>query len=514
MHNSFYFFQHLIPRLSEIITGSRLVSCFSQDKDELILEFNDGSRAFFFRVIFSPQISILVFPDGYRRARRNSIDLFHRAILGQVTEVRLFNHERSFLITLDHGYHLIFKMHGPSGNVWMYSDSEFEIFRKSLKSDLVRSDFQLDRTIDWSINFFRAHHQSIAKYYFTFGKEIWRWLTDHEYESLEIDEKYNLIMEAISQMSRSNYYLCQTDSEFSFSLLPFGTNQYLSNDPIDAVNSFYSIYSKNAALISRKRQLIKDCMVKIKSLQASIEKAESRKFELSQNNNFKEWADLLMAHLDQIKEGDPLWSGESFDQPGIIHHVKLRPELSPQKNAEIYYRKSRNRNQERVQLENLITQYKMQLDQEQHRFDLIRNTDDLKVLNGLADQSAPIRNNKAIKRLPYQEYIFMDYIILVGRSATDNDELTFRIASKEDHWLHVRDVSGSHVIIRRKPGQVTPRPVIERAAALAAYHSKRKGESLCPVSLTSRKYVRKRKGDPAGTVVVEREEVLLVEPAS
>jgi predicted ribosome quality control (RQC) complex YloA/Tae2 family protein len=47
---------------------------------------------------------------------------------------------------------------------------------------------------------------------------------------------------------------------------------------------------------------------------------------------------------------------------------------------------------------------------------------------------------------------------------------------------------------------------------LAAYHSKRKTDTLCPVAYTPKKYVRKRKGDPAGAVVVEREKVILVEP--
>ena len=55
--------------------------------------------------------------------------------------------------------------------------------------------------------------------------------------------------------------------------------------------------------------------------------------------------------------------------------------------------------------------------------------------------------------------------------------------------------------------------VIQRAAELAAYYSKRKNESLCPVSVTPKKYVRKRKGDPPGLVVVEREEVLMVVPS-
>ena len=61
-------------------------------------------------------------------------------------------------------------------------------------------------------------------------------------------------------------------------------------------------------------------------------------------------------------------------------------------------------------------------------------------------------------------------------------------------------------------GQKFPNDVIERAAQLAAYHSKRKTDSLCPVIFTPKKFVRKRKGDLPGVVVVDKEEVILVEP--
>ncbi|HLT71447.1 MAG TPA: NFACT RNA binding domain-containing protein, partial [Cyclobacteriaceae bacterium] len=98
-------------------------------------------------------------------------------------------------------------------------------------------------------------------------------------------------------------------------------------------------------------------------------------------------------------------------------------------------------------------------------------------------------------------------------SAQANDQLLQKYSSKDDLWLHARDVSGSHVIVKHQAGKKFPGAVIERAAQLAAFHSKRKNESLCPVILTPRKYVRKRKGDPAGTVVVDREEVIMVVPA-
>jgi predicted ribosome quality control (RQC) complex YloA/Tae2 family protein len=103
--------------------------------------------------------------------------------------------------------------------------------------------------------------------------------------------------------------------------------------------------------------------------------------------------------------------------------------------------------------------------------------------------------------------------IWVGKNAAGNDELTLKYSFKEDLWLHVKDVAGSHVIIKYQAGKKFPKDVIERAAQLAAYNSKRKNETLCPVVVTPKKFVRKRKGDPPGAVIVEREEVIMVVPA-
>jgi predicted ribosome quality control (RQC) complex YloA/Tae2 family protein len=106
----------------------------------------------------------------------------------------------------------------------------------------------------------------------------------------------------------------------------------------------------------------------------------------------------------------------------------------------------------------------------------------------------------------------MNYKIWIGKNAQHNDTLTLKYSFKEDLWLHAKDVPGSHVLVKYQSGKKFPKEVIERAAQLAAYNSKRKTDSLCPVAFTPKKHVRKRKGDPAGAVVVEREEVILVEP--
>lgn len=104
--------------------------------------------------------------------------------------------------------------------------------------------------------------------------------------------------------------------------------------------------------------------------------------------------------------------------------------------------------------------------------------------------------------------------VWVGRSSTENDQLTHRDSHPRDIWLHAQGVTGSHVILRTggRPDQV-PRHVLERAAALAALHSKARTSALVPVIHTERRYVRKPRRAPAGTAVCLREDNLFVAPA-
>jgi len=101
---------------------------------------------------------------------------------------------------------------------------------------------------------------------------------------------------------------------------------------------------------------------------------------------------------------------------------------------------------------------------------------------------------------------------LVGKSSKANDEMLRRYVWKEDLWLHAKDVSGSHVILKYKAGQRFPAPTIERAAELAAYYSKNKTESLAAVIYTPCKFVRKVKGSAPGAVMVDKESVIMVHP--
>ena len=121
----------------------------------------------------------------------------------------------------------------------------------------------------------------------------------------------------------------------------------------------------------------------------------------------------------------------------------------------------------------------------------------------------------ASKGRPYRTVMFEGFEILVGRGEDDNDHLTFDVAEPEDLWLHVGGgTPGSHVVIRNPDAGDIPRPVVERAAALAAWYSKARDAETVDVHYCKAADVSKPRGAPAGLVELARWKSIKVKPAS
>jgi predicted ribosome quality control (RQC) complex YloA/Tae2 family protein len=104
--------------------------------------------------------------------------------------------------------------------------------------------------------------------------------------------------------------------------------------------------------------------------------------------------------------------------------------------------------------------------------------------------------------------------ILVGKGDAENDRLTFGLAAPLDAWLHVAGPAGSHVVVRnpgRLPLDEIPRSVVERAAELAAWHSKARGaRGKVEVHVCRVADVRKPRGSAPGQVLLKRWDVVRV----
>ena len=136
------------------------------------------------------------------------------------------------------------------------------------------------------------------------------------------------------------------------------------------------------------------------------------------------------------------------------------------------------------------------------------------VLEGEERTQAPVprpQRGKPTKRRPYRLFTSsLGAPILVGKRASDNDALTFKVARPRDLWLHARGIEGAHVVLPLSKGKEPTASDLVDAAHLAAHFSGRRGEPTVEVDYATRGHVRKPRGSPPGLVVLDHGKTLLV----
>jgi predicted ribosome quality control (RQC) complex YloA/Tae2 family protein len=503
----------LSAQLNQRISGYSIVSCFSQNKDELILELNNTKKSFFIKANLSATFCCLSFPEEFNRARKNSVDLFNETLLKRISGLTQFKNERAFALELEDQLSLIFKMHGSFANVLLVKENKVrEIFRNHLRTDFDIEIKELDKHIDFSRENFVVNVHQLKSTFFTLGKVVFDYLKEKNFDQLDENGKWKLFNDAIQYLEKPNYYIVEKNGELIFSLLPIGKTIREFDDPVIAINSFADKTIRDESFYEEKKEFLQNINVRLKNSESYVLKNKKKLEELEQDYHYQLWADLIMANLHAIKQGQEKISLNSF-YDGQPIEIKLKKELNPQKNAEVFYRKSKNRQIEINKLKESVIQKESEIHKLSSLISSTNEIQDFKSLRLLIEHSGIIKKSlEQAEPVPYREFEFKNYKIWVGKNAEANDKLTLKYSYKEDLWLHAKDVAGSHVLIKHQSGKNFPKDVIEFAAGIAAFYSKRKNESLCPVAFTPKKFVRKRKGDPAGAVVVEREEVILVEP--
>jgi predicted ribosome quality control (RQC) complex YloA/Tae2 family protein len=134
------------------------------------------------------------------------------------------------------------------------------------------------------------------------------------------------------------------------------------------------------------------------------------------------------------------------------------------------------------------------------------------VAGGLSTSSRQARTKR--ERIPgTRRYLSTEgFEILVGRTARDNDHLTFKIAKPNDLWLHAADYGGSHVVVRNSTKKPVPHGTLIEAAQLAAWFSQAKKDPKVDVHYTERKFVTKIKGAKPGLVRLQRFKNITIQP--
>lgn len=271
----------------------------------------------------------------------------------------------------------------------------------------------------------------------------------------------------------------------------------------------------------RVSQRARDMLKLIKSrAERTARKLELQKKELADcadRENLRVIGDLINANIYRLEKGMTSAVLEDF-YSGEERKISLDARLSPAQNAQKYYSEYRKLCTAEKMLTNLIAEGKNELSYLESLLDSVTRAESdselSEIRRELAEQGL-IRGEKTVSKPKKSEplkFLSSDgFVILVGKNNKQNDELTLKTSKAADIWLHVKDIAGSHVIIKTD-GKKPPERTIVEAARLAAFHSKAKNGSGVPVDFTAVKFVKKPAGARPGMVIFTDNKTLFVTP--
>ena len=262
------------------------------------------------------------------------------------------------------------------------------------------------------------------------------------------------------------------------------------------------------------------------NIERCVKKKEIQLRTRKDNKNMDLWrlkGELLTANLYAVPKNATVYEAPNFYEEGMpLVQIRLDPTLTPSENAARYFQKynkakrtlaalavqEAQNEKELAYLEGVL----VAIDACNEEADIKDIRDEL-VEEGYLRKRSSKQDKRQKKSRPLHFLSSDGYHIFVGKSNTQNDELTLRFAKSDDLWLHTKKIPGSHVIIQTNgaPEQV-PAATLMEAANLAAYYSKGRQSSNVPVDYCPRRFVKKPSGAKPGMVIYETNQTIYITP--
>lgn len=234
--------------------------------------------------------------------------------------------------------------------------------------------------------------------------------------------------------------------------------------------------------------------------------------------------DLLSANMYAIQKGETSVKLQNFYDENLAElEIALDPALTPQQNAQKYYKNYRKAKTAEEKLTEQIGLAQTELTYIDSVFEslaLAENERDLNEIRAeLAEQGyvrrrAGKKNQKQpVLSAPLKFKTSDGFTVLVGRNNRQNDKLTMKDANNNDIWFHTKNIPGSHTVLVTD-GKAPTETAMEEAAVLAAQHSRAKDSAQVPVDYTQIRYVSKPQGAKPGMVIYVQYKTVYVDPTT
>ena len=335
--------------------------------------------------------------------------------------------------------------------------------------------------------------------------------TANELENILVSDKLSTFRNFFGQETKP--YL----TEISFSPVPFANRV---GEPFTSLSDLLDTYYKDKAERDRVKQQASNLIRRVENeLQKNRHKLKKQEKELLATDNaeeFRQKGELLTTFLHQVpNDQDQVILDNYYTNQPIT--IALDKALTPSQNAQRYFKRYQKLKEAVKYLTELIEETKatiLYLESVETVLNQARLEEIAEIREELI-QTGFIRRRqreKIQKRKKPEQYLASDgkTIIYVGRNNLQNEELTFKMARKEELWFHAKDIPGSHVVIS---GNLNPSDEVKTdAAELAAYFSKGRLSNLVQVDMIEVKKLNKPTGGKPGFVTYTGQKTLRVTP--
>ena len=305
-------------------------------------------------------------------------------------------------------------------------------------------------------------------------------------------------------------------TEKSFSALLFSDSKTQMSTLSELLDTFYKDKAERDRVNQQASELIRRVENELEKNRKQLVKQEEELLATENAEEFRQKGELLTTFLHQVPndqdqvELDNYYTGEK-----II--ISLDKALTPNQNAQRYFKRYQKLKEAVKHLTSLIEETRttiLYLESVETSLAQASLTEIAEIREELI-QTGFIRRRqreKIHKRQKPEKYLATDgqTIILVGRNNLQNDELTFKMAKKDELWFHAKDIPGSHVVIT---GNLQPSDEVKTdAAELAAYFSKARLSNLVKVDMIETRKLNKPTGGKPGFVTYTGQKTLRVTP--
>ena len=333
----------------------------------------------------------------------------------------------------------------------------------------------------------------------------------------EVDTLYGA-----AESSRS-YHLYFLPDEVVFSLVELssldgeGIRVEHFDDLPRAIRVYRSSSGRQKELAALRDRIVKRLTSERGRLERSLANRLDAGSQLLRADQWEAEGTLLMSNLHLVDRGSATVS--LVDWEGGERQIALDAKLSPVENAERYFKKARGARDAAERGTRGVEKTRRTLERMGALLERAVAAATVDELERIEQENKDLFTMTAEAKEPGSAERFRRFEVpgghevYAGKNASNNDELTMRFARPNDYWFHARGSSGSHVVLRwNDPKTKPPKEAIRGAASIAAYYSGARGAKMVPVAYTLKKHVRKPRGAAVGAVMMEREEVIMVEP--